>query len=258
MAKTGEPGSLTADDRQTGSQHSVDAVRPLDIARLAHELRTPLGAISVLAEIIRDERLGPVGVARYRAYAADIYDSAVQANAVLGAFLDPSGAGCGSSGPLEFVELDLGELTAGSVSALTVLAERFGVALSAQIPASLPHIIADRRSVRQILDNLIANALKFTPPGGAVTVSLRYVAGGPVMLEVADTGDGMTAVELERARGGGTGAEALRRRSGGSGIGIPLVGTLAAGGGATLVFESELGSGTKAIVAFPHGRVVPV
>lgn len=235
-----------------------DTARTVDIGRLAHELRTPLGAIVVLAEIMRDERLGPLGNDRYRAYAADIHQSAALANTVVAAFLDPGGDGRGGTGPLEFAELDLASIVAQGASALQEVAAAAGVALATQIQAGLPHVIADRRSVLQMLNNLIANALKYTPPGGRVDVRLDYQAGGPVVLEISDNGDGMSEAELRRVSPGGVTAEPLRRRSGGTGIGIPLVRTLAAAGGATLSIDSELGRGTLVSIAFPHDRVVPV
>jgi signal transduction histidine kinase len=250
-------------DRQSAVGGSAEpapetAARRIDVARLAHELRTPLGAIAVLAEILRDERLGPLGSERYRAYAADIHRSAAHANTVLAAFLDQESATGEDGGPLEFAELDLAGVTAGGVSALTAVAERAGVRLSARIPAGLPHVIADRRSLLQILNNLISNALKFTPPGGLIEVSLAYAPGGPVVMEVADTGDGMSEAELDRVRGHGARTAAFGRRSGGTGIGIPLVRTLATASGASFVVESSLGKGTRARISFPHDHVVPV
>jgi two-component system cell cycle sensor histidine kinase PleC len=236
-----------------------------DLGRLAHELRTPLGAIAALAEIMRDERLGPLGSPRYRSYAADIHDSAAHAMSIMAAFLE-NGADARSTAskgqdalpPMEFVELDLGELVGGAISALQPLAERAGVALKLEIAPGLPRLIADRRSLRQILNNLIANALKFTPPGGRVAVSVSYQTNGPIVLEVADTGDGMTPAELERARAGAVAPAAIRRRSGGTGFGLPLVRSLAAASGAALAIESELRKGTRVAITFAHDRLLPV
>lgn len=234
---------------------------PADLARLAHELRTPLSAIAVLSEIMRDERLGSLGSPRYQSYAADIHESAMHAMSVLAGFLDPqqqakATAGRGAGLPMDFVELNLAELVTGTVSTLVPLAERSGVRLEAHVAAGLPHLIADRRSLRQILNNLIANALKFTPPGGTVSVAARYQVGGPVTLEVADTGDGMTPAELDRARAGATAPEPFRRRSGGTGFGLPMVRALAAAGGASVTVDSVLRQGTRVAIAFPHDRVV--
>lgn len=250
-------GNSDGDSRPGSSSPAGGAASGPDLARLVHELRTPLGAISVLAEILRDEKLGPLGSARYRGYAADLHQSAAHANAVLQAFLDPSPADEATGGPMEFAEIDLRELIGGVVSALTPLAEQAGVSLHV-LAGALPHIIADRRSIRQMLNNLIANALKFTPPGGRVEASASYAPGGPVVVEVADTGDGMSESELVRARTGQRAPEALRRRAGGSGIGLPMVRVLAAANGASFDIDSALGQGTRARLTFPHDRVVPV
>jgi two-component system cell cycle sensor histidine kinase PleC len=229
----------------------------LDVARLAHELRTPLSAISVLAEMMKDERLGPLGNPRYRGYAADIHESVAHANAVLAAFLE-SAAAQATGGPMAFAELDLAPIVRGIVSALEPVAAKGGVALSTAVGDGLPHVIADSRSVRQILNNLLANALRFTPPGGQVVVALSYVAAGGVTMSVTDTGDGMMPGELERLRAGQLGHLTARRRSGRSGLGLPLVRALAAANGGVLSIESALGAGTRVVVAFPQNRVVPV
>ena len=228
-----------------------------DFARLAHELRTPLGAIAMLSEIMRDERLGRLDDARYRAYAADIHDTATHAMSVLSAFVDARFATAGKL-PMKFVEFELDGLAATTVSALAPLAAASGVALSLICDGHLPRLIGDRRCVRQILDNLISNALKFTPPGGAIIINVGYALGGPMSLAVTDTGDGMTDAELARARAGATAPEPFRRRSAGSGFGLPLVWALAAASGAGLAIESRLGEGTRVVVTFPHERLVPV
>lgn len=238
----------------------ADACNPAagdSLAHLSHELRTPLGAIAVLAEILRDERLGPLGNPRYRIYAGDIHDSAVHAGCVVAALVEASGTGTAQA-PLVFVELDLAHLVRSTVSAMAALAETSGITLSAHLPGSLPHLIADRRAVRQVLDNLIANALKFTPPGGEVRVCVDYAVGGPVRIAITDNGDGMSPAELARARGEGPGPEALRRRSGGTGLGLPLVRSLAAACAAALDIQSALGQGTRVTLTFGHDRVVPV
>ena len=237
---------------------SAPAAAPVDVRRLAHELRTPLSAIAAMSEIMRDERLGPLSGERYRSYAAGIHDSAGHAMSVLASFLEPGTSMRAGGVPTEFEELDVGAAVASAAEALRPLAERAGVELVLERPERLPHLIADRRSLRQILDNLVANALKATPPGGRIALRVCYVAGGPVAVEVADTGDGMTAAQLARARAGATAPAPLRRRSGGTGYGLPLVHALAAAGGGTIAVDSELRGGTRVTISFPHDRVVPV
>ncbi len=236
------------------SARGEDQDAPLDVARLAHELRTPLSAISVLSEMIKDERLGPLGNSRYCGYAADIHESVAHANAVLAAFLESADSARATGGPMEFAELDLAPIVRGIVSAMEPVAARAGVALSADIGDGLPHVIADRRSVRQILNNLLANAVRFTPPGGSVVVALAYAPGDGVTISVSDTGDGMALAELSRLRRG----EPAQRRSGSSGLGLPLVRALAAANGGALSIDSQLGVGTRIAVVLPQNRVVPV
>jgi signal transduction histidine kinase len=245
------------------SQDSAAHCGMPDLARLAHELRTPLGAIAALAEIMRDERLGPLGERRYRSYAADIHDSAAHAMSILAAFLEGGATSHFTRGqdappPMDFVDLDIGELAKGAISSLKPLADRAGVRLDLEIAPMLPRLIADRRSLRQIINNLVSNALKFTPPRGQVVVSVSHQSTGPIMLEVADTGDGMTAAELERARSGAVAPASIRRRSGGTGFGLPLVRSLAAASGATLAIDSAPGKGTRVTLAFASDRVLPV
>ncbi len=104
----------------------------------------------------------------------------------------------------------------------------------------------------------IANAIRFTPPGGCVSIRLGYQPPGPLRLEISDTGDGMTEAELARARAGLVAPEPFRRRSGGTGIGLPLVRALALALGATLAFDSRPREGTRVTIDFPPDRLVPV
>lgn len=231
------------------------AERPADLARLAHELRTPLGAISTLAEVMRDERLGPMADPRYRAYAADIHQSAQQALAVLATYLE-TGARLAEPAAMSFAELDVAEECRRAVSALTAVAERAGIGIDCDVQSGLPKLIADRRSLRQILDNLLANAIRFTPPGGAVLVGVRHASSGPLEIAVADTGDGITAKELARVLERSTAPDRDGPRRSGSGIGLPLVRALAEANGGKLAITSESGRGTTVTVTFGSDRLV--
>ncbi len=249
-------GAIGSDDERSESAHDGAAQRLVDVARLSHELRTPLSAIAALSEIMRDERLGPIGAPHYRGYAADIHESARHALRIVAAYVE---AGTSSADlALDFVELAPGDLVTGCVSTLVPLAERAGVRLASSVPDHLPRLIADRRALRQILDNLLANAIRFTPPGGSVSIRLVCVPPGPLRLEISDTGDGMTDAELARARAGLVAPEPFRRRSGGSGIGLPLVRALTLALGATLAIDSRLREGTRVTVDFPPDRLLPV
>lgn len=246
----GEP----AFDGLTGTQA---ADRTAGIARLAHELRTPLAAIAALSEVMRDERLGPLADPRYRAYAADIHHSANQALAVLGSYLE-AGGHMAEHFAMSFAELAPREEAERAISAMRAVAERSGVTLALASDPALPHLIADRRSLRQILDNLVANAVKFTPPGGTIRVLVRHALNGPLEIAVVDDGDGMDAADLVRLLDRCAAPDRVVPRRGGGGIGLPLVRALAVANGGDLSIESERGRGTCVTVTFGRERLVPI
>lgn len=229
-------------------------------ASLAHELKTPLAAIQAAAEIMRDERLGPLGSPRYVGYAADIHASAAHLLSVIERML-AEGRAAGEA-ELAFAEIDAGAVLAATVSQLAPLAERAGLALALELAPRLPHLVADATSLRQMVLNLVTNALKFTPSGGTVTVAARYGGDGPLVIAVSDTGSGMSRREIEGALGRGR-APRREKRVGtafaqGLGLGLPLVAALAHANGAELVIESAPGAGTSASLVFGKDRVIPV
>lgn len=232
-------------------------------ARLAHEIRTPLGAIAAAAEVIGDQRLGPVGTARYLGYARDIHASASHALALVERMLGEAKASLApAADALAFSEVDTAALLETTVSQIGALAERAGLTLALALQPRLPHLVADATSLRQIVLNLVGNALKFTPPGGHVTVAARYEGDGPLTIAVSDTGRGMTPREVADALGGrrAAGRDEASTAAGGTGLGLGLrlVQALAAANGAELVIESAAGHGTSASVVFRSDRVVPV
>lgn len=233
-------------------------------AALAHELKTPLNAIAAAAEIMKDQRFGPLGSARYADYAADIHGSAQHVLRIIERMLDDSlfREGEVAQSAFDFAEIDTAEVLAAVVSQLRPLAERAGIALTLEHTPRLPHIIADATSLRQIVLNLVTNALKFTDRGGYVTIRARYDGAGPLSITIADTGRGMSEEDITRALAREASAEmpGLSRSMGsdGLGLGLPLVQKLAQANGAQFALESTPGQGTSATVIFDKGRVVPV
>jgi two-component system cell cycle sensor histidine kinase PleC len=241
-----------------------DAIAAPLRASLAHELKTPLSAIAAAAEVMKDQRLGPIGSPRYLGYAKDIHGTAQHALSVIERMLaDPAGSADASGEALDFVEIDAGGLLRDAVSELGVLAERAGLRLALEVPPRLPHLVADATSLRQIVLNLVTNAIKFTPAGGAITVAARYEGDGPLTIAVADTGVGMSADEVGLALDPGRRLIQISRAANathrsGLGLGLPLVQRLAAANGGELALESTPGRGTRASVVFPKDRVIPV
>ncbi len=231
-------------------------VRMPATARLAHELRTPLSAVIAYAEVLKDEHFGPLANPRYREYARTIYDSARHALSVVDGML---GGNLGHAGlpELAFRDLEPADVIANCLAVAGPLAERAGLVLVADLDPGMPRIVADEVSVKQMLLNLITNAIKFGRRGDKVTVRAACGSDGSLVIDVADTGPGMHAPFAagedprgERARRGGQDA--------GLGIGLPLTRALAKANGASLTVESAPGRGTRVSIAFAKDRVVPV
>lgn len=229
----------------------------LAMSKLAHELRTPLSAIVAAAEIMRDERFGPIGSQQYRGYSADIHDSARHALAVINSMIGHPEPG-GNTKPQQFVEIDINALVERTVSVMLPLAEQARLALPIALYPRLPHVIADATSIRQILLNVLTNAVKFTAPEGEVQISTHYVLDGPVRIEVCDTGAGMSEAAIRSSLDPLHPPEPGPRAEGGLGLGLPLVRELAAANGAEISIESAEGKGTSVTLLFPKNRVIPV
>lgn len=227
-----------------------------NLAELAHELQTPLGAIVAAAEIMRDQRLGPMGNEKYLSYASDVHDSANHAMAVISRLLD---AGRNSAEVQEpaFAPVDLNAVAARVVSSMMPLAKSRGLTLEIEAERDLAHVLADETAIRQIVLNLLTNALKFTPRDGDVRVVTGYLNDGGVFLVVRDTGIGMTQAAIEAALTGGvTSVTTGPRLGGGLGLGLPLVRGLISANQAKLEIDSAPNKGTVALVAFDKHRVV--
>jgi len=226
-------------------------------ARLAHELRTPLSAVIAYAEVLKDEHFGPIANPRYRDYARTIYDGARHALSVVDGML-AGNLGRAGLPELAFRDLDPADVIENCLAVAGPLAQRAGLDLVADLDAAMPRIVADEVSVKQMLLNLITNAIKFGRRGDRVTVRAACGSDGSLTIDVADTGPGMQA---PGAAGAERAPEAHRRgggRDAGLGIGLPLTRALAKANGASLTVESAPGRGTRVSIAFAKDRVVPV
>jgi two-component system cell cycle sensor histidine kinase PleC len=237
-------------DKRNGSRPEV----ALD-AWLAHELRTPLSAVIAYAEILKDEHFGPLANARYKGYARDIHESARHALGVVDSMLRGD-ANRSLVPPLAFADLEPTRIVESCLTVARPLAERAGLVLGAQFSPHLPRIIADELSLKQMLLNLLANAIKFARSGDRVTIAVAYEGGGSLHISVIDTGPGMGS-GLEQA----TCARADQSVNGkpvvgGLGLGLPLTRALAEANGAELAIESAPGEGTRATISFGPDRIV--
>ena len=261
---TQEPEPITAAEAPVVTETEPDAddqetavARRLDfLAKVSHEVRTPLNSILGFSELMLEERLGAIGNARYKGYVEDIHQSGLYALSLLNDLLDISKIDAGKF-DLDFTAVDLPELVEACVNSLQPLAKRERILLRTSLAFNLPAVIADRRRLKQILLNLLSNAIKFTNAGGQVIVSARLIDGGDLRLRVHDNGVGMTEDEIAAAMQPFHQLDTAPRKQTGTGLGLPVTKALADANRARLLIASQRGAGTSADVIFPKDRLTP-
>ncbi len=230
--------------------------KSLFLANMSHELRTPLNAIIGFSEIMHDEAFGPLGEPRYKEYAADIIDSSRHLLGVINDILEVSKA---EAGKIELCEENLqanDEITAAT-RLFTKQADTAGVKLLAEPMIPDCTFRADQRKIRQVLLNLISNAIKFTPAGGSVTLTPALRANGDFTITVQDSGIGMAEQDIPAALTPfGQVESTLSRRFEGTGLGLPLSQALMEVHGGRLRVYSAPGEGTRVRITLPKERVV--
>jgi len=226
------------------------------LATMSHELRTPLNAIIGFSEMMLREVLGSLGNEQYRAYVGDIHASGTHLLQIINDILDLSKAEAGKIDlaedvfDLRDVMRSVRQLTAGRVHAADLTQD-------IQLPEDLPPLCGDERKTKQVLLNLITNAVKFTPAGGSITISARREAETGLAITVSDTGIGIPEADLERVLKPFEQVDSsLSRQHQGTGLGLPLVKAIMELHGGRLELKSELGVGTRVTVVFPPERVL--
>ena len=238
------------DEARSRGDRERDAGRLPDLlARVSHEIRTPLNAILGFAEVMMDERFGPLGNARYRDYLKDIHASGTQVVTLVGDLLDLSRIEAGRL-DLDVGALDVNRIVAEIVAQMQSEANRGRVIVRTSLASRIPSVLVDERSARQIVQHLLSNAVKFNEPGGQVIVSTAQDDGGAVLLRIRDTGVGMTEAEIAAA------LEPFHdvsppRPANGNGLGLPLARALVGANGASLSIRSRPREGTLVEVSFP-------
>ena len=223
------------------------------LAKVSHEVRTPLNSIIGFTELMAQERFGPIGNARYKGYVDDIHQSGLYALSLLNDLLDISKIEAGKF-ELNFTAVEVPELVEDCVGSLQPLAKRARIVLRTSLQPELPTVVADPRRLKQILLNLLTNAIKFTKEGGQVIVSGGMI-DGELRLRVRDTGVGMTKDEIAFAMQPFHQLDTAPRRQMGTGLGLPVTKALVDANRARLVLTSEPGVGTAADVIFPADRL---
>lgn len=225
------------------------------LANMSHELRTPLNAIIGFSEMIRGETFGPVGSPKYLEYVTDINKSGEHLLALINDILDLS--------KIEAGEVDIDNQTVDFFSVieacLLLVKERAASAeltLTTEVSAGFPLLYADERRIKQILINLLANSIKFTPAGGTVTIKAWFNQKDGFVFQVVDDGIGIAPEHIHLALGNFKQVDSdLNRKYQGTGLGLPLVKSLAELHGGTFELQSQVDVGTTATVRFPAYRI---
>jgi two-component system, cell cycle sensor histidine kinase PleC len=219
------------------------------LANMSHELRTPLNAIIGFSEIMESGMFGPLGAEKYHEYCRDIRESGNYLLEVINDILDMSRIEAGRA-RLDFAEVDLETVLADAVRVVSTRAEAKRLTLSVEVAAAI-RLRADRRALKQIVLNLLTNAVKFTPEGGRV--SLRGRAGaGTAMIAIEDNGIGIPKEALKNLGKPFEQVESqLTKRHKGSGLGLAIAKSLVELHGGLIRIRSTQGVGTIVLVRLP-------
>jgi len=221
------------------------------LAHMSHELRTPLNAIIGFSEIMALEAFGPLGEPRYRGYARDVVGAGRHLLGLIDGVLDIAKIENGKMMPVP-QSVDIRELGLACIGMMQQRASERGLALSTELDGELPRLFVDRKHLKQIVLNFLGNAVKFTEPGGRVTLGAQRTPEGQLCIWVKDSGIGIAPADLERAlQPFGQIENSQSRTQIGWGLGLAISKSLAELNGGTLALASELGQGTIASVTFP-------
>jgi two-component system cell cycle sensor histidine kinase PleC len=254
IAEIEEEKSISDEARRHAEAASVAKSRFL--ATMSHELRTPLNAILGFSEVMQAQLLGPMQNKSYLDYASSIHASGRHLLQLINEILDLSRIEAGRY-ELHEEPIRLSEIVEECHRLLALRAESKGLQVAPEFPKGLEPIWADERAIRQICLNLLSNALKFTPRGGRITLTVAGTPDGGQMLSVKDTGPGIPKEEIPRVmQAFGQGSLAQQTAEGGTGLGLPIVQNLVVLHGGTFELRSELRKGTEAVVFLPKNRVM--
>lgn len=226
------------------------------LATMSHELRTPLNAILGFSEIMSHEVMGPLPNDHYREYVADIHSSGSHLLNLINEILDLSRI---EAGRYEMNEepVSLTAVAEESRQMVKLKASNKNINIVPQIQPDLPYLKADERAVRQIILNLLSNALKFTPEGGSIWMRVGWTAGGGQYVAIRDTGPGIAEDEIPVVLSSfGQGSIAIKSAEQGTGLGLPIVQALVHMHDGHFELKSKLRAGTEAIASFPRARVL--
>ena len=224
------------------------------LANMSHELRTPLNAVIGFSEVIAKEIRGQVGNPEYVSYAEAINESGTHLLELINDILDVARIEVGGYKLNEEV-VDVATIAASSLRLIEPRARGARMELRSEVAEDLPMLRCDPRAVKQMLLNLLANAVTFTPPEGRITLAARRRPQGGLVLEVTDTGIGMSEEEIPYAMARFSQVEdSYAKEHQGVGLGLTLTNDLIRLHGGSLSIASKLDVGTTVSLSFPPER----
>ncbi len=248
--------SISEEARRRAEESNLAKSRFL--ATMSHELRTPLNAILGFSEVISNELMGPLNNAHYKEYIGDIHRSGAHLLKLINEILDLSRVEAGRY-ELNEEATSLAHAAEESQQMIKLKASEKNVTLVMQIQPDLPQIWADARAIRQLILNLLSNALKFTPSGGNICLKVGWTAGGGQYVSIKDTGPGIPEDEIPIVLSSfGQGSIAIKSAEQGTGLGLPIVQALVQMHDGEFELKSKLREGTEVIATFPRSRVLEV
>ncbi|HWE76440.1 MAG TPA: ATP-binding protein [Stellaceae bacterium] len=226
------------------------------LANMTHELRTPLNAIIGFSQLIKDQVMGPIENKTYPDYATDIFLSGQRLLTMINNVLDLSRIDAGGV-VIEDDCIGVGEILNKVAGQRSADLERKRLVLALDIADGLPQLRADRLKLKQVLANLLANAIKFSQEGGRIVMRAAIERGGDLVLTIVDQGIGMMVEDISVAlqhfeQVDGT----LTKRYEGLGAGLPLAKRLIELHGGAIAIESTQGVGTTVRVTLPRERLI--
>ena len=226
------------------------------LAQMSHELRTPLNAILGFSEVMKGEMFGPHSSPQYSEYANDIHSSGQHLLSLINEILDLSRIEAGKY-ELNEEAVTLAYAVEDCHHLLKVRAKNKGVTIAERFEPNMPKLWADERAIRQVVLNLMSNAIKFTPAGGEITLKVGWTASGGQYVAVRDTGPGIPEDEIPIVLSNfGQGSNAIKSAEQGTGLGLPIVQGLVTMHNGTFQLRSKVREGTEVIVTFPAERVM--
>ena len=243
--------AIAVDEAEQGSR-----AKSAFLANMSHELRTPLNAILGFSEVMKEQSLGAMNNPRYLAYVAHIHDSGQHLLGIINDVLDLAKIEAGKMTLDNAKEFALEPLASSALAMLKGLGEKFGVTVHNQIIEPELCFTGAERMIRQVVINLVGNAIKFTPAGGEVTLVGQRRSDGGYDIMVRDTGIGMNQDEMTHALTPfGQNGNRFTGRHDGTGLGLPLAKAMLELHGGTLTLTSTPDMGTTVTMGLPADRV---